>query len=60
MIIKVLPEIPTSGLTVDDLDELRNKTRNVMAETFEELREEIKKESEQPICIWTNFFSFDF
>ncbi|XP_069696357.1 1-acyl-sn-glycerol-3-phosphate acyltransferase alpha-like isoform X2 [Periplaneta americana] len=42
MIIQVLPEIPTAGLTLDDLDSLMEKTRNIMSETFQSLVAEVK------------------
>lgn len=41
MIIQALPEIPTEGLTLDDLDSLMARTRNVMSETFQSLLTEV-------------------
>ncbi|XP_021929074.1 1-acyl-sn-glycerol-3-phosphate acyltransferase alpha-like isoform X2 [Zootermopsis nevadensis] len=41
MIIQALPEIPTKGLTMDDLDLLMKKTRDVMSETFQSLATEV-------------------
>lgn len=41
MIIQALPEIPTKGLTLDDLDSLIERTRNVMSETFQSLLTEV-------------------
>lgn len=42
MIIQALPEIPTAGLTLDDLDSLMEKTRNIMEGTFQSLVAEIR------------------
>jgi hypothetical protein len=44
MIIQALPEIPTEGLTLDDVDELMEKTRKVMCETFESLVTEVNRQ----------------
>jgi hypothetical protein len=41
MIIQALPEIPTKGLTLDDLDSLMERTRNIMCETFQSLLTEV-------------------
>jgi hypothetical protein len=41
MIIQALPEIPTKGLTLDDLDVLMERTRNVMSETLQSLATEV-------------------
>lgn len=41
MIIQALPEIPTKGLTLDDLDSLMERTRNVMSETYQSLLTEV-------------------
>lgn len=41
MIIQALPEIPTKGMTLDDLDLLMERTRNVMSETFQSLVREV-------------------
>jgi hypothetical protein len=41
VIIQALPEIPTKGLTLDDLDSLMERTRNVMSETFQSLLTEV-------------------
>lgn len=41
MIIQALPEIPTKGLNLDDLDSLMERTRNVMSETFQSLLTEV-------------------
>lgn len=41
MIIQALPEIPTKGLTLDDLDSLVERTRNVMSETYQSLLREV-------------------
>lgn len=39
VIITALPEIPTKGLTVDDIDELMERTRRIMIETYKEVNE---------------------
>lgn len=44
MIIQALPEIPTEGLTLDDVDELMERTRKVMSETFESLVTEVSRQ----------------
>jgi hypothetical protein len=41
MIIQALPEIPTKGLTLDDLDLLMERTTKVMSETFQSLVTEV-------------------
>jgi len=40
IIITALPEISTQGLTVDDVDDLIQRTRNLMIETYEETSKE--------------------
>lgn len=42
VIIKALPEISTKGLTVDDVDSLLEKTRNIMIDAFNEINREIQ------------------
>lgn len=42
VIIKALPEISTKGLTVDDVDSLLEKTRNIMINAFNEINREIQ------------------
>ncbi|KAG5682758.1 hypothetical protein PVAND_012091 [Polypedilum vanderplanki] len=42
IIIEVLPEIPTKGLKLSDLDTLMEKTRNVMVKKFDELNNELR------------------
>lgn len=42
VIIKALPEISTKGLTVDDVDSLLEKTRNIMIYAFNEINREIQ------------------
>lgn len=39
VIITALPGIPTKGLTVDDIDELMERTRRIMIETYKEVNE---------------------
>ena len=41
MIIKALPEIPTEGLTLEDIDSLMERTYKVMQEAFESLSTEV-------------------
>lgn len=41
MIIQVLPEIPTEGLTLQDLDSLLERTQKLMQETFDSLVSEV-------------------
>lgn len=45
VIIEALPEIPTIGLTAKDVDQLIEKTRKMMIETFNKNSEEISKRS---------------
>lgn len=42
VIIKALPEISTKGLTVDDVDSLLEKTRNIMIDAFNEINREMQ------------------
>lgn len=42
VIIKALPEISTKGLTVDDVDSLLKKTRNIMIDAFNEINREMQ------------------
>lgn len=60
IIVQVLPEISTTGLTVNDVDELRNKVRDTMVETFEQLKQDIAIESAEAPSTWSNMFSYDF
>jgi 1-acyl-sn-glycerol-3-phosphate acyltransferase len=41
IISKILPPIPTKGLTLDDVDELMNKTHQLFQNTLEELDNEL-------------------
>lgn len=45
VIITALPEIPTKGLTMDDINELVATTRMMMIEVFNEISEETRKSS---------------
>jgi predicted transcriptional regulator len=51
MIIQALLEIPTKGLTLDDLDVLMERTRNVMSETLQSLATEVmaQRPPRQPV-----------
>lgn len=42
VIVKVLPKIPTEGLTANDVDWLMEKTRNKMIECFERISAEVE------------------
>jgi hypothetical protein len=42
VIIEACPEIPTTGLTRNDVDELIENTRKVMIKKYEELNREIE------------------
>lgn len=42
VIIEALPEIPTKGLTSDDVNALAEQTRNVMIEKYKSLNREIE------------------
>lgn len=50
VIIEVLPEIPTKGLTPDDVNFLMKKTRDLIVEKFNELNAEIEMRIKQK-CI---------
>lgn len=47
-IISVLDPIPTKGLTENDVDQLRDKTRNVMLKEYEKLSEEVALKAKIP------------
>lgn len=51
-IITLLDPIPTKGLTEDDVDQLREKTRNVMLKEYEKLSEEVALKAKIPD--WVN------
>jgi hypothetical protein len=40
--VTVLPPISTQNMTLDDMDRLMDKTRNVMTATFHEANKEVK------------------
>jgi hypothetical protein len=40
IVIKVLPPVPTAGLTLEDIDSLNKRVRDDMVKTFDELNEE--------------------
>uniref|UniRef100_A0A336M0Y0 1-acylglycerol-3-phosphate O-acyltransferase n=1 Tax=Culicoides sonorensis TaxID=179676 RepID=A0A336M0Y0_CULSO len=51
-IISVLEPIPTKGLTLDDVDKLKDKTYSIMFKEYEKLREEVTLKSRLPD--WVN------
>jgi len=42
IIITALPEIPTVGLTANDVNDLMQRTRNLMIETYKETSKEAR------------------
>lgn len=53
IIIEALPEIPTKGLTHDDINDLMEKTRQLMTDKFTEITKEIQmKEPQNSTTIW--------
>lgn len=40
MNVEILPAIPTTGLTIDDMEKLMTDTRNIMNKRYQELSEE--------------------
>jgi len=42
VLVEILPPIPTTGLTKDDVTDLTEKTRNLMLESFDRLNKEVE------------------
>lgn len=47
IIIEALPEIPTEGLTQEDVDQLMNDTRKLMIDKFTEITKEAQMKDPQ-------------
>lgn len=53
IIIEALPEIPTTGLTHDDTNQLMEKTRQLMIDKFTEITKEIQlKDPQNLMSTW--------
>lgn len=48
----MLDPIPTKGLTVDDVDKLKEKTHAIMLKEYDKLKEEVTLKSQVPD--WVN------
>lgn len=44
IIIKILPEISTKGMTKNDIDSLTNNVRKIMQEKYEEINDYVEAE----------------
>lgn len=54
VIISVLPEISTVGMTIDNLEELMEYTKDVMTQTYNETTKEVQLTCKSPINISSN------
>jgi lysophosphatidate acyltransferase len=54
VIIEALPEIPTKGLTLEDINELMERTRQIMIDKFTEINKEVQMKDPQNLTTNSN------